>query len=280
MTVVRFGLYRISTAAHMPVNDTEGERDSLSHLIQAGADIAGGLTGAAVGLLVAGPVGAIAGGAAGPSISHTLQKIGREISARVLGRREEKRVGAALLFAARKIDQNRAAGQQLRTDDFFVEQPDGRSPADEVVEGVLIAVQREHEERKLPFYGNLLANLAFQAGYDRAQSNMLIALAQRLSYQQLCLLALVVHKDSFKMRPSWRNEQRGASPAQVTALQQMMALYHDGLVTDGSNGVWLSLGDAVPRDAQLQWPGVALYNLMELWAIPMSDVQQAAALFS
>ena len=60
----------------------------------------------------------------------------------------------------------------------------------------------------------------------------------------------------------------------------MMVLYHDGLVTDGSNGVWLSLADAVPGDAQLQWPGAALYNLMELWSVAISDVQQAASLFS
>lgn len=143
-----------------------------------------------------------------------------------------------------------------------------------------MVVQREHEERKLPFYGNLLANLAFQAGYDRSQSNMLIQLAQRLSYQQLCLLALVVQKDRFQMRPSWRKEQRGASPAQVTALQQMLTLYQYGLVSDASNGVWLSFGDAVPGDAQLQWPGAALYNLMELWTAPTSDIQEVAALFA
>jgi outer membrane lipoprotein SlyB len=63
------------------------DNESLTHLIQAGADIAGGATGAAVGLLIAGPVGAVAGGLAGPSISHTLQKIGREISKRLLGKR-------------------------------------------------------------------------------------------------------------------------------------------------------------------------------------------------
>ena len=217
---------------------------------------------------------------AGPTISHTLQKIGREISTRLLGKREEKRIGAALVFAARKIEANRAAGQTVRTDGFFTEQPDGRSPADEIAEGVLMVVQREHEERKLPFYGNLLANLAFQSGYDRAQSNLLIQLARRLSYQQLCLLAVVVNKARFAMQPSYRKKPRDASPAQVTALQQMMTMYQNGIVSDASNGVWLSLGDAVPADGQVQWPGGALYNLMELWMVPPSDVQEVATLFS
>lgn len=254
--------------------------ESLSHLIQAGADIAGGATGAAVGLLIAGPVGAVAGGMAGPTISHTLQKIGREISTRLLGKREETRIGAALVFAARKIEANRTAGQSVRTDGFFIEQPDGRSPADEIAEGVLMVVQREHEERKLPFYGNLLANLAFQGGFDRAQSNLLIQLAQRLSYQQFCLLALVVHKDRFSMRPSYRKEPREATPAQVAALQQMMVLYQYGMVADASSGVWLGLSDSIPGDARLQWPGAALYQLAELWTVPASDVQEVAALFT
>ena len=256
------------------------EQESINHLIQAGADIAGGATGAAVGLLLAGPVGAVAGAMAGPTLSHTLQKIGREISTRLLGKREEKRIGAALVFAARKIEANRTAGKAVRTDGFFTDQPDGRSPADEIAEGVLMVVQREHEERKLPFYGNLLANLAFQPEYDRAQSNLLIQLAQRLSYQQLCLLALVVNKAHFAMQPSYRKKPRDVSPAQIAALQQMMTMYQYGIVADASNGVWLSLGDAVPSDAQLQWPGVALYNLMELWTLPPLDVQEAAALFA
>lgn len=264
----------------MKENSGRADHESINHLIQAGADIAGGATGAAVGLLLAGPAGAVAGGMAGPTISHTLQKIGREISARLLGKREEKRIGAALAFAARKIDANRAAGQSIRTDGFFTEEADGRSPADEVAEGVLMVVQREHEERKLPFYGNLLANLAFQSGYDRAQANLLIRLAQQLSYQQLCLLALTANKNAFPMQPSYRKNPRTASPAQVAALQQMMTLYQFGILTDASNGVWLSLGDAVPVDGQLQWPGSALYNLMELWTLTPSDVQSVASLFA
>lgn len=256
------------------------EQESLNRVLEAGSDIVGGVAAAAIALLVPGPAGAIVAGAAGPGLSHVLEKVGREISTRTLGKREAKRVGAALLFAAAKVEANRSAGQQVRTDGFFAEQPDGRSSADEITEGVLMAAQREYEERKLPFYGNLLANLAFRSGFDRFQSNMLIQIAQRLSYQQLCLLALVVVKESFKLRPSWRKEERGASPSQITALQQMMTLYQYGLVSDASGGVWLGFDDAVPGDAQLEWPGTALYELMELADVPNSDVGEVASLFA
>jgi hypothetical protein len=30
----------------------------------------------------------------------------------------------------------------------------------------------------------------------------------------------------------------------------------------------------------MQWPGTSLYNLMELWTVPLSDVQEVAALFA
>jgi hypothetical protein len=43
------------------------------------------------------------------------------------------------------------------------------------------------------------------------------------------------------MQPNYRKKPRTASPAQVTALQQMMSLYQLGMVADASGGVWLGL---------------------------------------
>src|SRR5690349_18054205 len=123
------------------------EDGSLQRMLQAGADIAGGLTGSVIGMILAGHAGVVAGGVAGPTISHTLQKIGREVAGRLLGKREEKRVGAVLTFAAQKVEDNMASGRQVRNDGFFDEQPDGRSAADEIAEGVLMNSQRANEER-------------------------------------------------------------------------------------------------------------------------------------
>jgi hypothetical protein len=47
---------------------------------------------------------------------------------------------------------------------------------------VLLAAQREHEERKLRFMGNLIANLAFHPEIDRGYANYLIRLAEKLSF--------------------------------------------------------------------------------------------------
>lgn len=83
--------------------------------------------------------------AAGSMITAGL----REVTRRVLSRREEARAGGAFLAAAEALEERQDAGQQLRDDGFFV-RSNGRADADEVVEGVLLAAQRSYEERKVP----------------------------------------------------------------------------------------------------------------------------------
>src|ERR1051326_659774 len=77
----------------------------------------------------------------------------------------------------------------------------GRSTAEEIAEAVLVAAERDHEERKLRYYGNLLANLAFSDGIDRAEANLLTRLAQGLSYAQLCLLSIFWLPDQNSLPP-------------------------------------------------------------------------------
>jgi hypothetical protein len=64
-----------------------------------------------------------------------------------------------------------------------------RSSAEELLEGVILAAQRESQERKVRFYGYLYSNLVFDPTVDRAHGNYLIRLLDRLSYRQVCLLA-------------------------------------------------------------------------------------------
>src|SRR5215212_4639843 len=77
--------------------------EQIRDLIETGTDITGGAVGAAAGLLIGGPAGALA-----------LRYLASEFTHRVLGQREEARVGAVLEFAAEKIQQNIEQGQQVR----------------------------------------------------------------------------------------------------------------------------------------------------------------------
>ena len=80
---------------------------SIKDLINLGSDIAGSATGALVGLGLAGPPGAVAGAITGPIIGKTIKKIGDEVANRVLSQNEQKRIGAVLIYAGQKIDENK-----------------------------------------------------------------------------------------------------------------------------------------------------------------------------
>jgi hypothetical protein len=88
----------------------------------------------------------------------------------------------------------------LRDDGFFDPGINNRSTAEEVIEGVLLAAQREHREKKIPYLGNLLASFAIYDDFDRSSANMLIGLSMDLSYTQLCLLAICEETERWKLR--------------------------------------------------------------------------------
>ena len=85
----------------------------------------------------------------------------------------------------------RQAGQDLRSDGFFEPELGRPAKAEEVVEGVLLAAQREHEELKLVHYGYLLANIAYSDFVDLHTANWCVRKAQELSWTQFVLLGIV-----------------------------------------------------------------------------------------
>lgn len=129
-------------------------------LVNAGAEIAGSTAGAAVGLVFAGPAGALAGAAAGPILSRTLGRVASEFGQRILGHRERVRAGAAVAFAAERLEALTRDGAAIRDDGFFSDLPDGRNQAREVAEGVLLAARSAYEERKVRHIGYLFATVA------------------------------------------------------------------------------------------------------------------------
>jgi len=253
--------------------------NAVDRLIGLGAEIAGGIGGAAMGLLVAGPAGALLGGAASPALAHTLRLVAAESVKRALGRRERTRIGATLVFAAQKIQENLDTGRQIRQDEFFQEQPGKRSSAYEVAEGVLVAVQREHEESKLRYYGNLLGNLAFHPEFDRAQCNVLIRLAQQLSHRQLCLLVIFSNRQRFVLRGHPYRGRQGTQMSLVVAsvFQEIMDLFLRQLIDSGGR-VIPDVTYLNPATLKVRGIGAPLCDLMELWTVPASELESVAAL--
>jgi hypothetical protein len=172
-------------------------------LIQGGAELAGAAVGAAVGL-VGGPAGALGGAAAGVAATRTLRHVGSELQTRWLGPRQRVRVGAAYAYAAEQIADRLAAGEALRADGFFEEDPTVRSAGEEILEGVLQAAADAYEEKKVAHLGKLYASLAFDAGVSRGYANFLIGVARSLTFRELALMAVIWEGDVARLPPDER----------------------------------------------------------------------------
>jgi hypothetical protein len=266
-------------------SNTSEKSESIDELLDAGAEIAGGVAGTALGLFAAGPAGAFVGGVATPVVTHFLRKAGIEIKNRLLGPREEVRVGATLRFAAAKIQENLDNGYKIRQDEFFKEQPNERAPIEEVLEGVLLAAQREHEEKKLGFYGTLVANLAFHPEIDRTQANFLIRLGERISYCQMCLIALFVIKDSLRLRQEDYKNLKDIGENRAFLLQEIYELYSQRLLDLTFDGTPLGrslpdIEDLQPARINVTAIGKVLYKLMELAKVNERDLNKFIELLS
>lgn len=247
------------------------EPEALSQFIQLGSEIAGG---AAVGGLTGGLGGAI-GGAATPLAIRALGRLAVEFRQRVLGHREEVRAGAVIVYTAMKIEENIVSGQQVRQDDFFQEQLGDRSAAEEIAEGVLLIAQREHQERKLKIYGNLLANIVFRTDIDRGMANALVSQVERMSYRQICILSLIVRKSEFDLR----DRTYGLMYKDLKLSSILMDAYelaHRGIL--GIDPVDAP-GTVFPTHPMPE-TGKLLFDLMELRDIDKSELEQIAALLN
>ena len=251
----------------------EKRSQSLGNLIKKGFKISGATIGAGLGFVFGGPQGAIIGAGFGSAI----EAIGEEIGNRQLAKREQERVGFAVILTCDKIKENIEKGMRYRDDDFFREKPNDRSTAKEVTEGILLAAQREYQEKKIVFYSNLLANIAFYPEIDRAQANLLIRLAESLSYRQLCILALFAQKNKFKLRQHDYQDNKTIDIKTSSLLQEIFELYTRHMLY-ASGIALLGLGDINPSNMTVQGTGTVLAQLMELLKIDTTDLNEIALL--
>ncbi len=106
-------------------------------MIEGGSEIAGAAVGGALGLL-GGPPGVAAGAVGGVLVTRALKRIGAELQLRLLGPRQEVRVGATFAFAATEISERLERGDHERHDGWFDGGGEGRPHAEELLEGVLL----------------------------------------------------------------------------------------------------------------------------------------------
>ena len=260
------------------------KNDALKQLINSGVPLLGAGASAAINstLGMIGPEGAVIGAMVGKGIEIALSKVGQDISERHLSTREKVRLGAVLVIATEEIRKRRQNDESYRKDGFFDEKQTGRSDAVEVAESVLLKVQREPEEKKIPYMGYLISSIPFEQQISVHMAHQLIKATEQLTYRQLCILKLCAVKDEFGLRSN--NYREGAYPENdlYEVLHECGDLHnreyiHSGLDTATYESNILSrVRSIIPNDMAFRPIGSYLYNLMKLSQIPDEDIAPIA----
>lgn len=242
--------------------------DKKEKLIDTFTDLSGSAAGAAVGgvigTAIAGPLGTIGGAIVGTVLEKGFQWVGKEIKDRTLSPKEEQRVGTVYEYATQKVNNYLIAGRTIRTDGFFEVDGDKRSINEELLEGVLLTAQKEYEEKKLKFLGNLYANLLFNEVVDSRMANMLIKIASELTYRQYVILHVVNMFQNTTSDNVARNEpyESLSGIKTMTIATEIFDLYRRTLI-HSSEGL-LDAAAINPSKLTLVGYGSLMFELMEL----------------
>ena len=177
--------------------------DGLRRILKHAPGPVGGAAGSALGVglgAVGIPGGEAIGAVLGSAAGNLLSGLGQDIWERHLSHREKQRLGTVLEVMITEIWRRREVGDRIRTDGFFDDKGTGRSNATEIAESVLLKVQREPEEKKIPYMGYLFSSIAFDPEISAQMAHQLTKIAEQLTYRQLCILKLSVVKDRYSLR--------------------------------------------------------------------------------
>jgi len=253
----------------------EPKESTKKKLIENGADYIGSAAsatvGAAIGGTFAGPAGAALGSLAGTAVEKVVQTIGAEIRRRVLSQSETRKVETVYTLAKEFIAENLNNNRKLREDDFFDEKINGRSSAEEILEGTLLVAQREYEERKLKYLAKLYANIAFSTDITAPTASFLIKLAEKMTYRQILILhcVAIARYSSVPMGLRKKAYQSVSGLANVTIAAEIFDLYRSNILM--SSEVIFDSAGINPSALSIGGYGAHLCNLMELNTISGGD---------
>jgi hypothetical protein len=151
----------------------------------------GSVGGAAAGLAIGGPPGAIIGALVAPFVTDSLERLTGEIIARQLGARQYIRAGAGLSLLEVAIKEHLSRGEKVREGEFAAADESGRRPIDELTEQAILAMINAVDERRIPYLTNFYAALYFDETISRTSIPTLSAIADGLNYRAMCILNLV-----------------------------------------------------------------------------------------
>ncbi len=259
------------------------KHEKIENLLTTGSDLAGAAVGGALGFFVGGPAAAAGTAALGVVITKTTKALLTDFANRHLSHREEMRVGAVAALVIDGLRNRLEQGQQPRDDGFFTVSFSGRSKAEEIFEGVLQKSKNEFEEKKIKYYANIFENAAFDEKFTPETLSHILAIAERLTYRQLCLLLLFSKPQPFPLRDKDYHSRPSAKGETVNVLAEVFDLCQHSMIRRYKPGPHpreripiLGLSDICPAWMVRISYGNRLYELMQLDVLPNDDLKSVA----
>lgn len=225
--------------------------------------------GAGVGVVFAGPPGAIIGAVIPPVLSDVLH--------RMLSQKEKSRIEEVAKLATQKIQEKIKNGAKPTTN------AKGKK-IKELFEGTLLKAKEAYEAKKIPLFANLFANAPF-TNTPFENLNQTLIFAEQLSYQQLCILSLLgnslVGKELGLSKEPFSKQYKNKFDERTIGIYQDVAyMMQIGIIAEkvpGSNHLNAvlggGLGNIVPNNLVLLGTGMLLFNGLQLDFIEKVDTQ-------
>jgi hypothetical protein len=243
--------------------------DRVRRLIDGGGDLLGAVGGVGA-TAVAGP---LVGATVGVAIAQAVAAVGRLFS-----RREEERIGAALLVIEQDTRVREERGERPRDDGFFDERGGLRPEAEDLLEGVQRQAAASHEERKVPLVAHLFSSVAHDDSVRSDDAMYLVRLASELTFRQFVILSAFATGDAARRAVLYDAELDDLGermligfPVRGGGVRPLGRMHVD--MTDGDiRGVPPSASAALPADLVLTWVAQELVRLSRAdTTIPQAD---------
>lgn len=230
-------------------------------------DLVSGLATAALTSSIGDPVSAAyVGATVQPIFNATIE----EFKKRVLSVRETNRIDKVLSDAVNKIKIRLEKGDIPRNDGFWTESHVEVSDAKAILEGILLKSRDEYEEKKLPFYSNLISQMVFDTSWSYERLNAMIRMFEQISYRQMQLMALALQKGEIQT-PQWDAKFKRTHEAfsYYDLYSEVVLLSNLALLHQPGTAVMMGLGDK----QSLSPIGKSMADLMELSSMPQEEIE-------
>lgn len=196
--------------------------------------------------------------------------------------KQNKKVLISLYHAVNMINENISKNKKINNKYLMCEENSVIPYIDELMEGVILAIKEEYEEKKYKYYGYLLGNILFYDDLDRDQCNRLIRITKTLSYCQIKLIHMYIISQTIQVPILKREDytKSGISDYKLLGLlQDTLDMIQKGLL-NGSGKLILDVVQINPSQIRVQGIGTLIYNLISINKMPYDELEDLLEVLS